>query len=65
MLPTPLTTLTKKMSILVIFSKSAHLCKSKKKLHHFGKISDVRSVKSYCVIFLKTSSLLTDAEECP
>jgi len=31
MLPTPLTTLTKKMLILVIFSESAHLRKSKKK----------------------------------
>jgi len=28
----------KKMPILVIFSESAHLRKSKKKLHHFGKI---------------------------
>jgi len=27
-----------KMPILVIFSESAHLRKSKKKMHHFGKI---------------------------
>jgi len=28
----------KKMPILVIFSESAHLRKSQKNLHHFGKI---------------------------
>ena len=37
----------KKMPILVIFSESAHLSKSEKKLHHFGKIPTLLATSTF------------------